>query len=112
MKSKRWNQNAERDERTAPLCGIGLGRMQSKAEMRSLATKSRCSPRSKISRTLPLAILGMPGSSIWRRSIRLKVRLCAKGREFPSQSFHREADDVAERSLETGDHLTAIILRS
>src|ERR1035441_601259 len=33
---------------------MGLGMMQSKAEIRSVATKSNESPRSKISRTLPL----------------------------------------------------------
>src|ERR1700761_1294008 len=43
-----------------------LGMMTSKAEMRSLATKRRLSPRSKISRTLPLLIFLMPGSSSCR----------------------------------------------
>src|SRR6187399_2432564 len=48
---------------------MGFGRMQSNAEMRSVATKSRFSPRSKISRTLPLATLRMPGSSSVRMSM-------------------------------------------
>src|SRR5690348_10207597 len=40
-----------------------LGMMQSKAEMRSVATKSKRSPRSKISRTFPLLSFLNPGSS-------------------------------------------------
>src|SRR3954470_22727058 len=40
-----------------------LGMTQSKAEMRSLATKRKASPRSKISRTLPLFSFGIPGRS-------------------------------------------------
>src|SRR5205809_375640 len=38
---------------------MAFGKMQSNAEMRSVATKSRFSPRSKISRTFPLATLRM-----------------------------------------------------
>src|SRR6185295_18377635 len=44
--------------RMAPLPGMPSGRMTSKAESRSVATSSRASPRSKISRTLPEAIRG------------------------------------------------------
>ena len=52
--------------RTSPLRGMPLGMMQSKAEMRSVATKSRRSPRSNTSRTLPLLSLRRPGRSSWR----------------------------------------------
>ena len=37
------------------------------AEMRSEATKSKLSPRSKISRTFPLLSLRIPGMSSWSR---------------------------------------------
>ena len=46
-----------------PLPGMPSGRMTSKAESRSEATSSSASPRSKISRTFPEAILGN-GASI------------------------------------------------
>src|SRR5437879_7424358 len=64
MSSKRLNQNAEIWFSTAPLYGIGSGRITSKAEMRSVATKSSVSPRSKTSRTFPLRSFWIPGSSI------------------------------------------------
>src|SRR5437667_3405449 len=41
-----------------------LGMMQSNAEMRSVATISRQSPRSKMSRTLPLLTFLIPGKSM------------------------------------------------
>jgi gluconolactonase len=44
--------------------GIGVGRTTSKAEIRSVATMSRKSPRSKTSRTFPLANAARPGISI------------------------------------------------
>ncbi len=43
--------------------GIGSGRMTSKAESRSVTTKSRVSPRSKTSRTFPLRSFLIPGRS-------------------------------------------------
>ena len=49
--------------RTSPLRGMPLGMMQSNAEIRSVATKSRRSPKSNISRTLPLFNLRKPGRS-------------------------------------------------
>src|SRR6059036_3476218 len=63
MSSKRLNQNAEIWFSTAPLYGIGSGRITSKAEMRSVATKSSVSPRSKTSRTFPLRSFLIPRSS-------------------------------------------------
>src|SRR5207245_6807969 len=47
----------------APLCGIGSGRMTSKADKRSVATKRSVSPRSKTSRTFPLRSFLIPGRS-------------------------------------------------
>jgi hypothetical protein len=44
--------------RRMPFPGIPSGRMTSKADSRSLATSSRASPRSKISRTFPEAMRG------------------------------------------------------
>src|SRR5437867_3919671 len=64
MSSKRWNQNAEIWFSTAPLYGIGSGRITSNAEMRSVTTKSSVSPRSKTSRTFPLRSFLIPGRSI------------------------------------------------
>src|SRR6202023_1260523 len=55
--------------KTAPFCGIGSGRMTSKAERRSVATKRSVSPRSKTSRTLPERSFGMPGSSRSRNNV-------------------------------------------
>src|SRR5213593_1533783 len=63
MSSKRLNQNPEIWFSTAPLYGIGSGRITSKAEMRSVATKSSVSPRSKTSRTFPLRSFLIPRSS-------------------------------------------------
>ena len=61
---KWWNQNAESCVSTRPLCGMGSGRTQSKAESRSVATSRKPSPpRSNTSRTLPERSLGMPGRS-------------------------------------------------
>src|SRR5205085_6851480 len=68
-KSNRRNQKAEIWFRTAPLSGIGSGKMTSKAERRSVATKRRVSPRSKTSRTLPERNLGMPESSRLRNGV-------------------------------------------
>ena len=45
MKSSRRNQKAESWVSNSPLPGIGSGKMQSKAERRSLATKSTRSSR-------------------------------------------------------------------
>src|SRR6266513_723324 len=64
MSLKRLNQNAEIWLSTAPLCGIGSGRITSKAEIRSVTTKSSVSPRSNTSRTLPLRSFLIPGRSI------------------------------------------------
>src|SRR5438034_10901806 len=64
MSSNRLNQNAEIWLSTAPLCGMGSGRITSKAEMRSVATKRSVWPRSKTSRTFPLRIFFIPGRSI------------------------------------------------
>src|SRR5205809_5128356 len=64
MSSNRLNQNAEIWLSTAPLCGMGSGRITSKAEMRSVTTKSSVSPRSKTSRTFPLRSFLIPGRSI------------------------------------------------
>ena len=44
--------------RTMPLPGMPSGKITSNAESRSLATSSKASPRSKISRTLPEATKG------------------------------------------------------
>src|SRR5213592_3167539 len=64
MSSNRLNQNAEIWLSTAPLCGMGSGRITSKAEMRSVATKRSVWPRSKTSRTFPLRSFFIPGRSI------------------------------------------------
>src|SRR5205823_5533897 len=61
--AKRSNQKKEIWVSTSPFRGMPLGMMQSKAEMRSLATSSKRSPKSNISRTLPLFTLRMPGKS-------------------------------------------------
>src|SRR6266545_2767883 len=71
MLPKWLNQNSEIWLRTAPLCGIGSGRITSKAEMRSVATKSSVSPSSNTSRTLPLRSFLIPG-----RSIEVSVAAC------------------------------------
>src|SRR4051794_19200780 len=52
------NQNADRPVRTLPLSGIGVGCTTSYVEIRSEATMRMRSPRSYISRTLPLASSG------------------------------------------------------
>ncbi len=49
----RSNHHADIWFSTLPLSGIPVGRMTSKAEMRSVATISSRSPRSYVSRTLP-----------------------------------------------------------
>ena len=54
---------------TSPLRGIPFGMIQSKAEIRSVATNSKRLPKSKISRTLPLLILRTPGKSRWSRAL-------------------------------------------
>src|SRR6266478_2235224 len=61
--SKRLNQKAESWFSTAPFFGIGSGRITSKAESRSVATKRSVSPRSKTSRTFPLRSFLIPGRS-------------------------------------------------
>src|ERR1017187_8598719 len=60
------NQKCEICVSTSPLRGMPLGMMTSKAEMRSLATSRKLSPRSKTSRTLPERTFLMPGRSNWR----------------------------------------------
>ena len=59
-------RNSEICVSTSPLRGMPLGMMTSKAEMRSLATSRKASPRSKTSRTLPERIFLMPGRSSCR----------------------------------------------
>jgi hypothetical protein len=61
--SHRSNQKWDSWVSTSPLRGMPLGMMQSKAEMRSVATNSNASPRSKISRTFPLLSFLIPGNS-------------------------------------------------
>src|SRR5258708_8255842 len=95
--------------------------MQSKALIRSVATSSKCSPRSKISRTLPLAILRMPGRSrvkipIARRMNRPATTanpLFQRGElsQGRGQRFHRQADHIGERALDTLDQFAAVFLR-
>ena len=51
----RSNQKRDRPVRTRPLSGIAWGRTTSNAEIRSVATISRSSPASKMSRTFPRA---------------------------------------------------------
>ena len=91
-----------------------LGMMTSKAEMRSLATSSRASPRSKMSRTLPLRSFLMPGKSSCRiGSFAIGELLsprskCKVQSDFGSKAecskemrkaCPRESDGLTERSL-------------
>ena len=57
------NQKCEICVSTSPLRGMPLGMITSKAEMRSLATSRKRSPRSNTSRTLPERTFLMPGRS-------------------------------------------------
>src|SRR5829696_5363073 len=58
------NQNADSPVRTAPFPGMGVGCTTSYVEIRSLATMRIRSPRSYISRTLPLAIRGRSAAAV------------------------------------------------
>ena len=58
MSARRSNQKTDSPVSTFPLSGIGVGWTASYVEIRSLATISRRSPRSYISRTFPLATRG------------------------------------------------------
>src|SRR5215217_7109292 len=58
------NQNADSPVRTAPFPGMGVGCTTSYVEIRSLATIRMRSPRSYISRTLPLAIRGRSAAAV------------------------------------------------
>src|SRR5688500_17620370 len=55
------NQNLEMRVRIAPLSGMGVGRITSKALTRSEATSSRCPSTSNSSRTLPEPRRATPG---------------------------------------------------
>ena len=57
------NQKYEICVSTSPLRGTPLGRITSNAEIRSVATNNRLSPKSKTSRTLPLLSFLTPGRS-------------------------------------------------
>src|SRR5689334_2953943 len=71
----RSNHQAERRVRTSPLRGMAVGSTTSNAEMRSVATMSRWSPRSYVSRTLPRAKrLGRSDSSM-RSDIATRLEL-------------------------------------
>src|SRR6185295_4645650 len=58
---RKLNQNSERRFRTFPLKGMPLAITTSNALMRSLVTMSSESPRSNMSRTLPLVMCFRPG---------------------------------------------------
>src|SRR5258708_16182699 len=95
--------------------------MQSKALIRSVATSSKCSPRSKISRTLPLAMLRIPGRSRVKISTARRMNrpattanpLFQRGElsQGRGQRFHRQADHIGERALDTLDQFAAVFLR-
>src|ERR1043166_8001170 len=93
MLLKRWNQKAESWFNTAPLAGMGSGKMTSKAESRSVTTKSKVSPRSKTSRTFPLRSFLIPGRSTFESGV---VGICATSlahgwnrRQTPCANFAR-----------------------
>src|SRR4029453_18306196 len=89
MSSNRLNQNAEIWLSTAPLYGIGSGRITSKAEIRSVTTNSSVSPRSNTSRTLPLRSFLTPG-----RSIEDCGDVCIENSERSTFAAHRLAKNV------------------
>src|SRR6266576_5528621 len=92
MLPKCLNQNAEIWLSTAPLCGIGSGRITSKAEIRSVTTNNSVSPRSKTSRTLPLRSFLIPG-----RSIEDCVAICIFNAKRPTPNAQRPMDFCVER---------------
>src|SRR5689334_15990487 len=60
---RKRNQNSESRFRTFPFHGMPFAMTTSKALSRSVVTMSSVSPRSKMSRTLPLETWASPGSS-------------------------------------------------
>ena len=60
----RSNQNADNCVRTRPLSGTAEPSTTSYAEIRSVATMSRCSPTSYMSRTLPRRCTAMPSRDV------------------------------------------------
>src|SRR6266513_479982 len=97
MSLKRLNQNAEIWLSTAPLDGIGSGRITSNAEMRSDTTNSKVSPRSNTSRTLPLRNFLTPGSSIEDC-----VAICMAERSTLNANFQRPISDQFRWALDVG----------
>src|ERR1051325_4236522 len=82
--ANRSNQKCEICVSTSPLRGMPLGMMQSKAEMRSVATSRRRSPRSNISRTLPLFIFRTPGKSSWSNGSFVMPAMMKGGKKIQS----------------------------
>src|SRR5688572_24695175 len=91
------NQKCESWVSTSPLRGMPLGITQSKAGMRSEATNRKESPRSKISRTLPLFSLGIPGSS------RVKTGSFTIGAKYANQRRFRKSQWPLKRH--SGTHV-------
>src|ERR1039458_4427399 len=96
------NQKCEICVNTSPLRGMPLGMMTSKAEMRSLATSRKLSPRSKTSRTLPERTFLMPGRSSWR----IGALFIARKIKSAGRSSKPKVEKAPNARLEPSHHLS------
>src|SRR6185437_5296728 len=97
------NQNAERRVSTSPLWGMPSRITTSKADMRSVVTINNRSPRSKVSRTLPLPKRGKGRSTVSTTSGITGTSYKNMGRDEYSLPIHCRTSEGARASFPCGE---------